>query len=164
MKRQRSLLGRSATAAIISFVILIVVLGLGSCATGRTVTPLHEAVRDGDSDGAQAEIWGGADVNAQDEEGRTPLHYACGNGDVDMVRLLLGAGADVTIAADDGNTPLHYAADNCYGEIAEMLIKSGADLAAVNNDGMTPLDLAAAIECVDLVAYFVQMSEEATLE
>ena len=162
MKRQRSLPGKSAAAAL--FAILTVVLVLGSCATGRTVTPLHEAVRDGQSSRAEAEISGGADVNAQDEEGRTPLHYACGNGDVDMVRLLLAAGADVTIAADDGNTPLHYAADNCYGEIAEMLVKSGADIASVNNDGKTPLDLAAAVECADLVAYFVQLSEEMALE
>jgi ankyrin repeat protein len=124
---------------------------LVACATVPPVTPLHEAVRDGDMAKAEAEVSGGANINAQDEEGRTPLHYGCANGDVAMVELLLAAGADVNVTDDRGNSPLHYAATNCYGEIAEMIVAAGGDPSALNDAGQTPLELADEIGCMDLV-------------
>ena len=36
----------------------------------------------------------GADVSAQDEDGRTPLHWASSRGDVDVARMLVERGAD----------------------------------------------------------------------
>ncbi len=40
--------------------------------------PIHDAARNGDLAGVQAELDKGVDVNATDMIGRTPLHYAAG--------------------------------------------------------------------------------------
>jgi ankyrin repeat protein len=48
----------------------------------------------------------GADVNAEDNDGRTPLHWAALNNKADCVRVLLDRGADVNVRDSDGRTPL----------------------------------------------------------
>ena len=126
-------------------------LVLISCVTMGTVTPLHEAARDGNQTMAEQEIDRGANVDAVDPEGRSPLHYACANGDGAIAELLLAAGADPSIQDSQGRTPLHYAASNCYASIAKALIHAGADVSLVDEDGQTALDLAVAIECVDVI-------------
>ncbi len=126
----------------ISIFLAAAVCILFSCATGRTVTPLHEAVRDGLTEDAESLIANGASVNARDEEGRTALHYCAGNGDVALLNLLLSGGADPNLPDDNGKTPLHYAAENCYAEIIELLLAAGADPSAVDADGQTAGDAA----------------------
>ena len=125
-------------------------LVMGACLTANHVTPLHEAVRDGDYGGAEAELAGGASPNARDEEGRTPLHYACANGDDVLAELLLSEGADPNARDDAGESPLHYAAANCYGSIVGLLLAAAADVALVNGDGRTALDLANETGCTDV--------------
>ena len=60
----------------------------------------------------------GADVNAQNVDGKTPLHMTVNIGESDedfrdpgIVALLLELGADPTIKDKAGNTPAHYARD-----------------------------------------------------
>jgi cytohesin len=124
----------------------------GCISTGRVVTPLHEAVRDGQADRAVALIQEeGAKVNAQDENGMTPLHYTATNGEVGLAEMLIDAGADVNIRDDEGNTPLHWSTRNSFAAIAEMLLENGADPIALNGEGQTAMDIAEEIDSVDMI-------------
>jgi len=139
----------------------VAVLALAGCATVGTVTPLHEAVRDGRMSAAEGELRRGADINAVDEEGRTPLHYACANGDDRFVQWLLAQGAEFDRQDVNGETPLHYASANCYAESATRLLAAGADPGLVRLDGMRALDLARGAECREIVALLEPVTTEA---
>ncbi|KAM5129420.1 ankyrin repeat domain-containing protein 63 [Mantella aurantiaca] len=88
----------------------------------------------------------GADVNGQDEAGRTALSLACELGHLDAVKLLVQYSADPEIADRAGNRALMYAA-SC-GRSAELifLIRSykrfGLRLDATNRAGVSALDAA----------------------
>uniref|UniRef100_A0A3B4ET13 Uncharacterized protein n=1 Tax=Pundamilia nyererei TaxID=303518 RepID=A0A3B4ET13_9CICH len=51
----------------------------------------------------------GADVNCQDEDGRTALSHACEMGHLDVVKLLVQFNADPDITDSWGNSALMYA-------------------------------------------------------
>lgn len=59
----------------------------------------------------------GADVNFQDDLGRSALHYYCFRGFAAGVRLLLDAGADCNIKDNHGNTPLRCTVDGCFEKL-----------------------------------------------
>ena len=84
----------------------------------------------------QAEVDGGADVNAQSKNGLTPLHQAP---TVEIFRVLLSAGADINVRNEYGATPLHSARTR---EIVQTLLEGGADIDVRNEYGRTPLSLA----------------------
>ena len=114
-------------------------------ATSAFADPIHDAARNGDLAGVQAELDKGVDVNAKDDVGKTPLTYAARFGHKEVAELLLAKGADASAKTDDnGTTPLHHAALNGHKEIAAMLIAKGADVnAKLAVDGGTPLYQAA---------------------
>ena len=62
--------------------------------------PIHDAAKNGNLAGVQAELDKGADVNAKSPNGWTPLHLAAIYGDKEIVELLIAEGADVN--AKDG--------------------------------------------------------------
>jgi cytohesin len=117
--------------------------------------PIHDAARNGNLAGVQAELDKGVDVNAKDtfffmDSGdgfiipyyeRTPLHEAAMEGHREIVELLIAKGADVNVKSADGTTPLHFAAR--HKGIAELLIDKGADVNAKGWKGLTPLHEAA---------------------
>ena len=117
--------------------------------------PIHDAARNGDLAGVQAELDKGADVNAKDtfffmDSGdgfiipyyeRTPLHEAAMEGHKEIVELLITKGADVSVKSADGTTPLHFAVR--HKGITELLIEKGADVNAKGWKGLTPLHEAA---------------------
>jgi len=58
--------------------------------------PIHDAARNGDLVGVQAELDKGVDVNAKSGDGGvTPLHFAAMRGHKEIVELLMTKGADV---------------------------------------------------------------------
>ena len=63
-------------------------------ANGTGETPLHLAVRYGDSGAVTAFLSAEADPNVLNKKGWTPLHYAVSRDQVDVVKCLLSAGAD----------------------------------------------------------------------
>ena len=72
----------------------------------------------------------GADVGAQDREGRIPFPYVVGSeGSTATVKLLLELGADADARDDDNRPPLSYAAALERGkrgtDVIELLVGSG---------------------------------------
>ncbi len=77
----------------------------------------------GDYDLLKELLTSGADVDDQDEEGRTGLHFSCGYGEMKCVNLLLEHKANVNAVDHNKNTALHYAAGYGQAEAVELLLK-----------------------------------------
>ena len=93
----------------------------------------------------------GANLDWQDDYGRTALH-CCGQYDhLDIAKVLIDAGADVNIQHSRGWTPLHIFTFYNHSRIARMLIDAGADMNMRNNDGKLPYELAKSEELKELL-------------
>ena len=66
----------------------------------------------------------GANVNVQDEHGRTPLMAACQNGHIEVVKLLLKNGADIYVKIQGYMTALDFAAQQGHKEILNLIVES----------------------------------------
>ena len=143
---------------------------------GRSVTPLHEAVRGKHVDicrvlceaakdyiktsdilcyAAQRSsgemckvlIDSGADVNVKDCIDAMPLHWAASYQSAHICKVLIDAGADVNAKHKAGCTPLHLAAEFQNADVCKVLINAGADVHVKDSVGSTPLHLA---KCTDV--------------
>ena len=97
-------------------------------------TPLHWAVRKGQTETAIALIERGANVNATRNNGDTPLHLAAKYGHTQTAIALIEHGADINDANIYGETPLHRAAKCDNTETAIALIESGGNLPEYRSD------------------------------
>ncbi len=102
--------------------------------------PLHEAVKDYDTNRIAELIRSHAEVNLQDRKGNTPLHYATVSRK--MTELLILGGAAVNLTNSDGETPLHLASFGSEIGSVALLLSNGADPNIADKDGNTPLHLA----------------------
>ncbi|XP_051501865.1 uncharacterized protein LOC127410712 [Myxocyprinus asiaticus] len=66
----------------------------------------------------------GADVNIQDDHGRTALSLACEQGHLDAVKLLVQFNADPEITDTWGNSALMYAACGGHSRVLEFLVRA----------------------------------------
>ncbi|XP_060597141.1 protein phosphatase 1 regulatory subunit 27-like [Ruditapes philippinarum] len=85
------------------------------------LTPLHQAVLDGNESAVRLLVAHGADINKQDDDSWTPLHAACAEGYADIVAFLLDSGADKTILTEDGERPLDLVEQSDFETIRVML-------------------------------------------
>jgi ankyrin repeat protein len=81
----------------------------------------------------------GADIAAQNNDGKTPLHLALSE-QLEVARKLIEWGADVTAKNEDGETLLHLASKLGDMKLVLLLIEHGADATAKNKDGATVLN------------------------
>uniref|UniRef100_A0A3B5M3U5 Ankyrin repeat domain 63 n=1 Tax=Xiphophorus couchianus TaxID=32473 RepID=A0A3B5M3U5_9TELE len=88
----------------------------------------------------------GANVNCQDEDGRTALSHACKMGHLDVVKLLVQFNADPDISDAWGNSALMYAAFSGHSQVLEFLVRAfkrlGLRLDRTNSAGHSAKEIA----------------------
>ncbi|AKD04492.1 ankyrin repeat domain-containing protein [Pontibacter korlensis] len=121
----------------------------------------------------------GADVNAQDINGKTALHYVVSSSrirtefyeleQVQLLDTLLAHGANPNIKDKEGNTVLAQALHATIGQHIgimelERLLQSGANPNVVNNEGKTPLMLACEIDAnFEIILALLQADADVTI-
>lgn len=87
----------------------------------------------------------GADVRAQDNQGRSALHHtAAKNINAEILASLINAGANLHQTDNRGHTALHLACQNNPSiETVSMLLRASSPIDQKNKDGCTALHLAA---------------------
>ncbi|WP_235861294.1 ankyrin repeat domain-containing protein [Pontibacter flavimaris] len=121
----------------------------------------------------------GADVNAQDINGKTALHYVVSstriktefyeNEQVQLLDTLLANGANPDIKDKEGNTVLAQALNATIGQHIgilelEKLLQSGANPNVANNEGKTPLMLACEIDAnYEIILALLQANADVTI-
>ncbi|XP_069008089.1 ankyrin repeat and SAM domain-containing protein 4B [Embiotoca jacksoni] len=102
----------------------------------------------------------GANVNCQDEDGRTALSLVCEMGYLDVVKLLVQFNADPDVSDAWGNSALMYAAFSGHSQVLEFLVRAfkrlGLRLDRTNNAGHSAIDVANFFghnPCVQILAF-----------
>ena len=95
---------------------------------------------------------GGANVNVQDDKGRTPLMIHAVNGSKDIVSYLITHGANVHRRDAAGRTALHLTG---HLTIVKILVDGGANVNVQDDKGRTPLMIHAEKGNNDIVSYLV---------
>uniref|UniRef100_A0A667Z9P5 Ankyrin repeat domain 63 n=1 Tax=Myripristis murdjan TaxID=586833 RepID=A0A667Z9P5_9TELE len=92
----------------------------------------------------------GADVNCQDDDGRTALSHACEMGHLDVVKLLVQFNADPDVSDAWGNSALMYAAFSGHSQVLEFLVRAfkrlGLRLDRTNNADDPLVDAGTSVE------------------
>lgn len=101
----------------------------------------------------------GANLNAQDSEGRTPAMVATYNNDLATAEVLIEAGADVNIRDRMLNNPFLYAGAEGYLEILKLAATHGADPKLLNRFGGTALIPAGEHGHVEVIRYLLENTE-----
>ncbi|PEJ54535.1 hypothetical protein CN692_19580 [Bacillus sp. AFS002410] len=100
---------------------------------------LFQAAKLGEADTVRKLIEDGANINAQDSNGRTATMIATYNNDVKTAKVLIEAGADVNIQDQMKNNPFLYAGAEGLIDILKLTIKAGADPTITNRYDGTAL-------------------------
>lgn len=107
------------------------------------VSPVADAVMNGDAATLHALLKQKADVNAPQADGATAIQWAAYHDDLETASRLIAAGANVKTANREGATALQLASLSGHAEMIEKLLKAGADPNEKGPHGETPLMFAA---------------------
>ncbi|XP_051970094.1 transient receptor potential cation channel subfamily A member 1-like isoform X1 [Xyrauchen texanus] len=106
-------------------------------------SPLHLAVRGGNTDVIKLCIIKGAKVDQQQCDKSTALHFACTQGAIEAVKIMLSSYnrvEDIINIRDGANqTPLHRATLFGHVELADYLVSKGAEVDCIDCKGLSPL-------------------------
>ncbi|MEN8376821.1 MAG: ankyrin repeat domain-containing protein, partial [Gemmatimonadota bacterium] len=129
-------------------------------------TPLHCAVRDGDTAAITAFLDGGGDRELRDGWGRTALAWAAAHDSVAHMGRLLQAGAQPDAPNDAGRTALVEAAGRDRFEVADVLLEGGADIDAMNGieDRATALHQCVMDNRIACVRYLIERGARTDVE
>jgi len=78
----------------------------------------------------------GADLNAQDDKGRTPLHECAIKGNAPEAQFLLNKGASSEVKDHENLTPLQHAVALGNFAVVQVLLHNGADVNARHFDSL----------------------------
>ncbi|KAH9127103.1 hypothetical protein AeMF1_002545 [Aphanomyces euteiches] len=112
---------------------------------------LLEAAKAGNLESVRKLLNDHADVNFNDENGRTVLHWASWLGRFVVIKELLARGASVNAASNNGETALHVASLHGHSEVVNALLARGASVDATRYDAWTALHLASKYGRLDIV-------------
>jgi ankyrin repeat protein len=102
-------------------------------------TPLHWAASFGNDSAVRVLVECGAEIDRQDNDGRTALIDASSvNWRSSSVELLIALDADVDVVTNDGMTACHFAAQFERPASLCALVAAGGDLEQRSNNGETP--------------------------
>ncbi|KAM9436489.1 transient receptor potential cation channel subfamily A member 1-like [Clarias gariepinus] len=123
-------------------------------------SPLHLAVRGGNTDVIKLCIAKGAKVDQQQCDKSTALHFACTQGAMEAVQAMLlpyerSIDEIINIRDAANQTPLHRATLFDHVELAKYLVSKGADIDCVDCKGFTPLLLATASSAWKTVSFLL---------
>ncbi|MEJ2694240.1 MAG: ankyrin repeat domain-containing protein [Candidatus Thiodiazotropha sp.] len=105
-------------------------LVLGCTKPNPPTINIHRAVKIGDLDQLERNLYWDAEVNEPGPNGLTPLHTAAQKGSLVMSRILVTHGADLGALDPQGHTPLIKALVARNTRLADYLVKQGARLDA----------------------------------
>lgn len=114
-------------------------------------TQLMQAAEVGDTSVVRQLLAQGANINAQDDRGRTPVMAATHGNHVETVRVFIEAGADINIRDNRSDNPFLYAGAEGMLDILKLTIDAGADTRLTNRFGGTALIPAADRGHVEIV-------------
>ncbi|RYP06971.1 hypothetical protein DL765_009290 [Monosporascus sp. GIB2] len=118
----------------------------GNDSRGFTVSPLHMAAKQGQSNIVRILLEHDADCNLRDRDGRTPLVHATIRGYEDVADLLLSHGASLRHVDNQDRSALHWAVLHRRDRLLRKLLKhctDGGDLVnGYTKEGKTALHIA----------------------
>jgi ankyrin repeat protein len=126
----------------------------------ENLSPLMEAVQNGNEAGVQRALANHADVNAVEPDGSTALLWAARVDDVEIAQILLAAGARANAANKYGVTPISLACTNGSAAMIERLIRAGADPNSKLPEGETALMTASRTGRLDAVQVLLKHGAE----
>jgi ankyrin repeat protein len=102
-------------------------------------TQLVQAAEVDDTSAVRQLLAQGANINAQDDRGRTPVMAAAHGNHVETVQALIEAGADINIRNNHSDNPFPYAGAEGLLDILKLTIDAGADTRLTNRFDGTAL-------------------------
>ncbi len=123
------------------------------------LTPLVNAVMDGDIRAALVLIRAGANVDLPVKYGRTALHWAAQYGHESMVEMLLEADSNPNMVDTFGYTPLSWAVSSGSLECVRLLMDRGVSAGATGKQPPA-LELALTGESIEIAAFLMERGEE----
>jgi ankyrin repeat protein len=120
---------------------------------------LISAAAEGDTKTVLELLEGGANINAQNNQGVTAVMAATQKNNVDTVKALIEQGADINIQNNNKDNVLLYAGAEGLLEIVKLAIQAGADTTITNRFGGTALIPASDRGHVDIVEELLTNSD-----